>query len=76
MGYANAQRSLDYIRTITEFISQPEYAPVVPLFSIVNEVVTKTVGIDVATRLCVILPLSTLCLGSEQWLAATWRHTT
>ncbi|KIM22994.1 glycoside hydrolase family 5 protein, partial [Serendipita vermifera MAFF 305830] len=37
MGIANAQRSLDYIRIITEFISQPEYAPVVPFFGIVNE---------------------------------------
>jgi glucan 1,3-beta-glucosidase len=32
MGVANAQRSLDYIRIITEFISQPEYLPVVPFF--------------------------------------------
>ncbi|CAG7854560.1 Probable glucan 1,3-beta-glucosidase D; AltName: Full=Exo-1,3-beta-glucanase D [Serendipita indica DSM 11827] len=37
MGIANAQRSLDYIRIITQFISQPEYAPVVPYFGIVNE---------------------------------------
>ncbi|PVF96710.1 glycoside hydrolase [Serendipita vermifera] len=37
MGVVNAQRSLDYIRIITEFISQPEYAPVVPYFGIVNE---------------------------------------
>ena len=32
MGVANAQRSLDYIRILTEFITQPEYAPVVPYF--------------------------------------------
>ena len=32
MGIANAQRSLDYIRIITEFITQPQYAPVVPMF--------------------------------------------
>lgn len=25
MGYANAQRLLDIIRTLTQFISQPEY---------------------------------------------------
>jgi len=37
MGYANAQRTLDYIRIIAEFISQPEYAPVVPFFGIMNE---------------------------------------
>ncbi|EJD52026.1 glycoside hydrolase [Auricularia subglabra TFB-10046 SS5] len=37
MGYANAQRSLDFIRSITEFITQPEYKNVVQIFSIVNE---------------------------------------
>jgi aryl-phospho-beta-D-glucosidase BglC (GH1 family) len=37
MGIANAQRSLDHIRIITEFISQPQYAPLVPMFGIVNE---------------------------------------
>ncbi|KAH7101447.1 glycoside hydrolase family 5 protein [Auriculariales sp. MPI-PUGE-AT-0066] len=37
MGYANAQRSLDYIRIIVEFISQPQYKNVVPMFGIVNE---------------------------------------
>lgn len=44
MGLANAQRSLSYIRIIAEFISQPEYAPVVPLFSITNEPVGSTIG--------------------------------
>jgi len=37
MGYANAQRSLDYIRILAEFISQPQYKDVVPMFGIVNE---------------------------------------
>lgn len=37
MGLANAQRMLDYIRVIAEFISQPEYANVVGMFGIVNE---------------------------------------
>jgi glucan 1,3-beta-glucosidase len=37
MGVANAQRTLDYIRIIAEFISQPEYSPVVPFFGILNE---------------------------------------
>ncbi|KAJ7245974.1 glycoside hydrolase superfamily [Mycena rebaudengoi] len=37
MGIANAQRMLDYIRVIAEFISQPEYADVVPMFGIINE---------------------------------------
>jgi aryl-phospho-beta-D-glucosidase BglC (GH1 family) len=37
MGVANAQRAMDYIRIIAEFISQPEYQPVVPFFGIINE---------------------------------------
>ncbi|BGP44003.1 hypothetical protein JCM10450v2_008219 [Rhodotorula kratochvilovae] len=37
MGLANAQRALDYIRTVTEFISQPAYRNVVPMFSVMNE---------------------------------------
>ncbi|KAI0667047.1 glycoside hydrolase [Trametes maxima] len=37
MGLANAERSLDYIRIITEFISQPEYKDLIPIFSMVNE---------------------------------------
>jgi len=28
MGYANAQRSLDYIETLAEFVSRPEVAEV------------------------------------------------
>ena len=37
MGYANAQRTLDYIRVITEFISQPQYKDVVVMFGVINE---------------------------------------
>ncbi|KAF8881403.1 glycoside hydrolase superfamily [Gymnopilus junonius] len=37
MGLANAERTLYYIRILTEFISQPEYRDVVPLFGIINE---------------------------------------
>ncbi|KAI0687137.1 glycoside hydrolase family 5 protein [Cytidiella melzeri] len=37
MGFANAQRSLDYIRIIAEFISQPEYSTVVTMFGVTNE---------------------------------------
>ncbi|KAG8830085.1 hypothetical protein FRC18_008679 [Serendipita sp. 400] len=32
MGIANAQRAMDYIRILAEFISQPEYKNVVPFF--------------------------------------------
>jgi glucan 1,3-beta-glucosidase len=51
MGLANAQRSLDYIRTIAEFISQPQYVNVVPIFSIVNEALLGDIGIDSLSRL-------------------------
>ena len=44
MGIANAQRTLDYIRIITEFISQPEYLNLVPTFGIVNEPLISTIG--------------------------------
>ena len=44
MGMANAQRALNYIRIITEFISQPEYTNIVPMFSIMNEPVTGVIG--------------------------------
>ncbi|GAA5970274.1 hypothetical protein JCM11641_001644 [Rhodosporidiobolus odoratus] len=46
MGIANAQRTLDYIRTLTEFISQPEYKNVVPMFSVLNEPYAATIGSD------------------------------
>ncbi|KAJ6452459.1 glycoside hydrolase family 5 protein [Mycena sanguinolenta] len=44
MGIANAQRMLDYIRIITEFISQPEYVDVVQMFGIVNEARIADIG--------------------------------
>jgi glucan 1,3-beta-glucosidase len=37
MGVANAQRGLDHIRVIAEFISQPQYKDIVPIFGIMNE---------------------------------------
>lgn len=37
MGYANAQRTLNHIRILAEFISQPQYKDVVPMFGILNE---------------------------------------
>jgi hypothetical protein len=37
MGLANAQRALDHIRVIAEFISQPQYSSVVTMFGITNE---------------------------------------
>ncbi|EGN91810.1 glycoside hydrolase family 5 protein [Serpula lacrymans var. lacrymans S7.3] len=49
MGLANAERALNYIRIITEFISQPEWQNVVPIFSIVNEALVSTIGKDEIT---------------------------
>ncbi|KAJ7844464.1 hypothetical protein B0H13DRAFT_2411429 [Mycena leptocephala] len=37
MGYANAQRMLDDIRAIVEFISQPQYKDLISMLGIVNE---------------------------------------
>ncbi|KAJ3510567.1 hypothetical protein NLJ89_g4596 [Agrocybe chaxingu] len=44
MGIANAQRALNYIRIITEFISQPEWRDVVPMFGIMNEARITDIG--------------------------------
>jgi glucan 1,3-beta-glucosidase len=44
MGLANAQRSLDYIRVLAEFISQPEYQNVVTMFGVTNEPQAPTFG--------------------------------
>ncbi|KAF9258346.1 glycoside hydrolase [Marasmius fiardii PR-910] len=49
MGVANAQRALNYIRIFTEFISQPEYNNLVPIFGIINEALVDVIGKDVMT---------------------------
>ncbi|KAL5528823.1 hypothetical protein ACEPAF_7962 [Sanghuangporus sanghuang] len=46
MGFANAQRMLEYIRIITEFISQPEYQDLIPMFGVINEPLTGIIGQD------------------------------
>ncbi|KAI5120169.1 hypothetical protein M0805_008436 [Coniferiporia weirii] len=46
MGFANAQRMLGYVRVIAEFISQPEYQPVVQMFGVINEPLLSTIGKD------------------------------
>lgn len=53
MGLANAQRMVNYIRIFTEFITQPEYSNVVPVFGIINEALAGTVGTDTLASLCV-----------------------
>lgn len=50
MGFANAQRSIDYIRIIAEFISQPEYQDVVVMFGITNEPQGPVVGQNALSR--------------------------
>ncbi|KAF9002759.1 glycoside hydrolase superfamily [Cyathus striatus] len=49
MGLANAQRTLYYLRVLTEFISQPEYKNLIPIFGIVNEALVGVIGIDQMT---------------------------
>lgn len=44
MGKANGQRTLDYIRQIAQFISQPEIRNVVPMFSVINEPYAISIG--------------------------------
>ncbi|WVR06874.1 hypothetical protein IAU60_003910 [Kwoniella sp. DSM 27419] len=44
MGLANAQRTLDYIRTLAQFISQDQYSSVVRMFGFINEPNANTVG--------------------------------
>lgn len=46
MGYANAQRALEYIRVITEFISQPQWKDVVVMFGVMNEAQHTVIGRD------------------------------
>ncbi|KAJ7094548.1 glycoside hydrolase family 5 protein [Mycena belliarum] len=49
MGLANAERTLYYIRVLTEFISQPAYRDLIPIFGIVNEPLLGIIGRDQLT---------------------------
>lgn len=51
MGVANAQRTLEHIRVLTEFVSQPEYEPVVTMFGPINEPLMGIIGRDVLDSL-------------------------
>jgi glucan 1,3-beta-glucosidase len=66
MGVANAQRALTYIRTLTQFISQPEYKDLVPLFGIVNEALLDKVGVDAVSSLYVFRFVSSLLLNLKR----------
>lgn len=61
MGMANAQRAMNYIRIITEFISQPEWKDVVPMFGIMNEALIKSIG-DTTLRGLSVYPSHVLSL--------------
>jgi len=50
MGIANAQRGLENIRILTEFISQPAYRDVIPIFGVMNEAVITTIGKDILSH--------------------------
>lgn len=54
MGIANAQRGLEYIRILTEFISQPEYSHIA-LWGFMNEAKLKDIGEDILSHLYVFL---------------------
>ena len=49
MGIANAERTLYYIRVLTEFVSQPEYRNLIPVFGILNEALVSTIGMSQMT---------------------------
>jgi glucan 1,3-beta-glucosidase len=51
MGLANAQRAMDYIRIITEFITQDQYKDLIPMFGIINEALVTTIGKEQMTSL-------------------------
>lgn len=51
MGIANAQRTLDYLRVLVEFVSQPEYANIVLMVGVVNEPLASQIGIEALTSL-------------------------
>jgi len=74
MGIANAQRALDYIRIIAEFISQPEWRDVVPIFGIMNEARLSVIGMDQLTTLYVVVIFSFL-RNPHTENVATWRST-
>jgi glucan 1,3-beta-glucosidase len=44
MGIANAQRTLNVIRTLTQFIMQDQYKDVIPMFGILNEPFSPILG--------------------------------
>jgi aryl-phospho-beta-D-glucosidase BglC (GH1 family) len=75
MGYANAQRSLDYIRVLAEFVSQPQYKDVVTMFGPVNEPQSPVFGRDNLSRLWVSLNDLAIDHFSCAFIQATFKRT-
>ena len=46
MGIANAERTLDYLRVLTQYISQPQYRDVIVAIGLVNEPLVNGIGFD------------------------------
>ena len=44
---------MQYIRTLTQFVSQPEYSNVIPMFAILNEGMGRIFGEEQLRGLCV-----------------------
>ena len=51
MGLANAQRSLEILRSFTQFVSQPGIKEVVPMLSLINEAQGTVIGYSVIEAL-------------------------
>ncbi|CAE6427831.1 unnamed protein product, partial [Rhizoctonia solani] len=49
MGVVNAQRALNVMRSITEFISRDEYKDIVQMFGVMNEPMSQRIGMDSLT---------------------------
>jgi glucan 1,3-beta-glucosidase len=76
MGMANAQRTMDYLRFITEFISQPQYKDVVVMFGVINEPRVPTTGASTLKSLYVSSSLLFPFVLINPQTLATLRHTT
>lgn len=50
-----ASLTRQYVRTLAQFISQPEYGNVVPMFSVLNEGMGRTFGEEQLKGLCAVI---------------------
>ncbi|GAA5863875.1 hypothetical protein JCM8547_006091, partial [Rhodosporidiobolus lusitaniae] len=46
MGYANAQRALDYVREVAGFLAREEVRHIIPMYSLLNEPMLAVIGPD------------------------------